>query len=149
MSAIDFITPVKKEAVRLGLVHAPEFRRSDYWHVRLAYRTDTTLLFFDCEPTRDYGVDVLFGPASKKDPKHSFHTFLRLFDSPAATKLGHCLPKDQRGMDDLLRLCSDALMKHRKPIFDQTEQTIAAMERAFVERDLANQPFRPVGRFAR
>ena len=56
-------------------------------------------------------------------------------------------PKDQRDMDDLLRLYSDALMKHRQAIFHQTQETIDAMERAFIERDFVNQPFRPVGRF--
>ncbi len=151
MASLDFVIPVRKEAARVrsvvGLIDAPEFSRSEYWHVRLAYLTKTTLLFFDCEPTRGYGVDVLFGPAVKKDAKHSFHTFLRLCDSFAANDLGYCLPKDQRDMDDLLRLYFDALMKHRQAIFEETEVTIAAMDRALRERDFANQPFNPVGRF--
>jgi hypothetical protein len=150
-TAIDFPTPVRREAARvasvISFVDAPEFCRSEYWFVRIAYRVESALLFFDCETDRHFGVDVVFGPSSKKEARHSFHTFLRLFDSPVASGLGSSLPKDQHDMDDLLRLYSDALVKHRQAIFRQTEESIAAMERAFKERDFANQPFRPGGRF--
>ena len=151
MAAVDFVTPVRREAARIGsvvgLVDAPEFTRSEYWQLRVAYRTQASLLLFDCEPNRGYGVDVLFGSLLKKDAKHSLHTFLRLFDSPVATTLGLSLPKDQRDMDDLLRLYADAVVKHRAAIFDETEATVAMMEHEFRVRDFANQPFTPIGRF--
>lgn len=149
--SIDFHTSVKREAGRIasavGLVEAPEVSRSEYWFARLAFRSPSTLIFFDCELGRDFGVDVLFGPIEQKDVRHSIHTYLRICEPESAAELGRCLPKDQREMDDLLRLFATALVKHRRAIFESPEETIALMERAFVDRDFANQPFRPTGRF--
>lgn len=84
---------------------------------------------------------------SESERNYSIHTFLRIYDPETALQLGYCLPKDQRDMDDLLRLFGDALLKHRHAIFDNTEKTIASMERVFRDTNFANQRFSPVGRF--
>lgn len=148
---IDFIAPTKREGARiaaeLGLVDAPDLSKNEYWGVQIAYRKDRTFLVFDCEQTRGYGVDVRFGVGQKREKSYSFHTFLRLYDPSAVYALGYCLPKDQSDMDDLLHLYVDALLRYRKEIFEDTEATIALMERDLREPARANQPFRPVGRF--
>jgi len=109
----------------------------------MAYRTNTALLFFDCELTRGYGVDVLFGAVAKKEAKHSLHTFLRLHDQEAAAAFDSALPKNQTDLDDLLRLYAGALLKYRKEVLEETEMTVASMERDFIEKDFANQSFNP------
>jgi hypothetical protein len=145
---IDFISPAKREGARLaakiGLVDAPDLSMNEYWLVKIAYRKDRTFLIFDCEQTRDYGVDVRFGAGERK--ACSFHTFLRLRDSDAAYALGGCLPKDQSDMDALLHLYVEYLLKHRQEVFEQTETTIISMDR---DLRVKNPPFNPVGRFCR
>lgn len=153
MHDIDFNNAVKREVFRLdqelGLVDAPEFSRAENSFVIIAYRSKMTLLSFYCELQRGYGVDVLFAADSqrKKAKQHSVHTFLRLYEPAAAMALGHALPKNQEDMDEILRLFANALLKHRKAFFDATEATITSIEKDLVERDLANQRFRPTGRF--
>ena len=147
---IDFVTSAKKEGARVamevGLTDANDLFRNEYWLAQVGYRKDRNFLIFECEQDRGYGVDVRFGVGGKEEKGRSFHTFLRLYDSPAAYALGRCLPKDQSDMNDLLRLYAEALLKHRKEVFERTEKTITSMDRDLGEK---NPPFNPTGRFCR
>jgi hypothetical protein len=151
MCKMDFVTPVRREVTRIapviGLSELPELCAMHYWLEVLAYRTSTTILTFNCELDRGFGMDVRFGTIASTEAGYSVHTYLRLFDPSAAQQLGFSIPQNQADMDELLRLYVDALLTHRKALFEQTEATIASMEREFIARDFANQRFYPKGRF--
>jgi len=146
-TAIDFPTPVKKmkQPGRLSesvFVDAPEFCRSEYWFVRIAYRVESALLFFDCETDRYFGVDVVFGPSRRK--RRYTHSYLsRLFDSPVASGLGSSLPKDQHDMDDCFGFILSARESTGRRYFVRRKRVSLRWRRAFIERDFANSAISP------
>jgi hypothetical protein len=119
----------------------------DYWLIVERYSNDRAAISFDCETTRDFGVNVRFGNSGDRKLRHSFHTFLRLYDLPLALELGRALPSDQNEMLELVALYVFGLLKHQAAIFDSVDQTTKAMDADCESRDLANQRFAPTGRF--
>jgi hypothetical protein len=151
MTESEFITIVKQATAHVISVvpfsHAPALCRHDYWLWRVAYETDTTALFFDWTPTTDRCLDIWIEPVIAKDAKFNLHTYLRTFDPVAARDLGASFAKDQKDMTDLLQFYVKAILKHRETLFDDPRATAVALKRTYLERNLANQPFRPSGRF--
>jgi hypothetical protein len=151
VSTIDFLAALNAGLPalldRTGIKRVPEASRYEYWLIVERYGNDRAAISFDCETIRDFGVNVRFGNSGDRKLRHSFHTFLRLYDLPLALELGRALPSDQNEMLELVALYVFGLLKHQAAIFDNVDQTIEAMDADCESQDIANQRFAPTGRF--